>query len=60
MALERMRGSGASLDDDLSRLTKSLRTQRAGIEGMARGRVATTIRLARLVSKAAQVAFLWR
>jgi len=59
-ALERMRANGASLDDDMIRLTKSLQAQRAGIEGMTHGRMARVIRLAGLVSKAAQVAFLWR
>ncbi len=59
-ALERLRASGASLDDDMIRLTRSLQAQRTGIEGMAHGRMATVIRLAGLVSKAARVAFLWR
>lgn len=59
-ALEQMRVDGTSWDDDMRRLAGSLRTQREGIERMTQGRLATFIRLARLVSKAAQVAFLWR
>jgi hypothetical protein len=59
-ALERVRGEGASWDADMIRLTNTLRAQRAGIDGMTHGRVARLIRLAGLVSKAAQVAFLWR
>jgi hypothetical protein len=59
-ALEQMRVDGTSWDDDMRRLAGSLRTQREGIERMTQGRLATFIRLARLVSKAAQFAFLWR
>jgi len=59
-ALEQMRANGASLDDGMIKLTKSLQAQRTGIERMTHGRLATVIRFAGLVSKAAQVAFLWR
>jgi hypothetical protein len=60
VAMERMRVDGASWDDDMQRVTRSLEAQRAGIEGMAHGRLAGFIRMAHLVSKAAQFAFLWR
>jgi hypothetical protein len=60
IAMERMRVEGASWGDDMQRLTGSLEAQRAGMDGMARGRLAGFIRMAHLVSKAAQFAFLWR
>jgi hypothetical protein len=60
VALQRLRLDGLAWDDDIRRLTRSLEAQRAGIEGVARGRLARIIRLAHLVSKAAQFAILWR
>ncbi len=60
VAMERMRVDGASWGDDMQRLTRSLEAQRAGIEGMTHGRLAGFVRMAHLVSKAAQFAFLWR
>ncbi len=59
-SLEQVRVDGSGWQDDMQRLTESLRMQRDGIERMSRGRLASTIRLARMVSKAAQFAFLWR
>jgi hypothetical protein len=59
-ALEQMRVDGTSWDADMRGLTGVLQVQREGIERMTQGRLATFIRLARLVSKAAQFAFLWR
>jgi hypothetical protein len=58
--VERIRGDGASWDADIGRLTDSLRAQREGIERVTRGRLATLIRMASMVSKAARFAFLWR
>jgi leucyl aminopeptidase (aminopeptidase T) len=60
VAAERMREEEASWDDELRRLTHVLQEQRANIEGMTRGRLARIIRVAHMVSKAAQFAFLWR
>jgi len=59
-SLERMRVDGTSWERDMQRWTGSLREQRASIERMTQGRLASIIRMARVVSKAAQVAFLWR
>ncbi len=58
--VDRMREERASWDDEMRRLTHTLREQRTTIEGMTRGRLARIIRMAHLVSKAAQFAFLWR
>lgn len=58
--VERMRVDGMSWDQDMDRLTNSLRAQRQSIERMTQGRLAKVIRLAGVVSKAARVAFLWR
>jgi hypothetical protein len=58
--VERMRADGASLGQDMGRLTDSLRVQRRGIERVTRGRLATVIRMADVISKAARFAFLWR
>ncbi len=60
IALTQMRTQGTTWDDEMQRLTESLRTQRVSIERMTQGRLASFIRLARMVSKAAQFAFLWR
>ena len=59
-AVGRLRVERAAWDDEMRRLTDALRTQRRNIEGMTRGRLARIIRVAHLVSKAAQFAFLWR
>jgi len=59
-SLEQMRVDASGWDEDMHRLAASLRTQRDGIERMTQGRLASFIRLARVVGKAAQFAFLWR
>jgi hypothetical protein len=58
--VERMRIDGATWDRDIGRLTDSLRAQRNGIEQVTRGRLATVIRMAGVMSKAARFALLWR
>jgi hypothetical protein len=58
--VEGMRVEGASLERDIVRLTDSLREQREGIERVTRGRLATVIRVAGVMSKAARFALLWR
>ena len=60
IALGQMRDDGTTRDQDMQRLTESLRRQRSSIDRMTQGRLASFIRLARMVSKAAQFAFLWR
>ena len=60
LALGQMRNDSASWDHEMVRLTGSLRTQRESIDRMTQGRLASVIRVARMVSKAAQFAFLWR
>lgn len=57
---ERMRRDGESWDVDMSRLSQSLREQRPAIERLTHGRLAMGARVAGLISKAAQIAFLWR
>ena len=59
-SLEQMRVDASGWDEEMHRLAASLRTQRDGIERMTQGRLASIIRLARVVGKAAQFAFLWR
>jgi len=60
MALGQIRNDGMAWDQEMQRLTESLRTQRESIDRMTQGRLASVIRVARMVSKAAQFAFLWR
>ncbi len=58
--VEGMRVEGASRERDIVRLTDALREQREGIERVTHGRLATVIRVASVMSKAARFALLWR
>jgi hypothetical protein len=58
--IDALHQSGAASDQRLGGLTGSLADLRGAIEGMTQGRLARLIRTASLVSRAAQVALLWR
>jgi hypothetical protein len=58
--LVRLRQQDAAMDRRLGRMTEGLETVRRTIEGVTRGRSAALIRGARVVSRAAQFALLWR
>jgi hypothetical protein len=58
--IDALHQSGAAADRVVGGLTGSLADMRGAIEGMTQGRLARLIRTASLVSRAAQVALLWR
>jgi hypothetical protein len=56
----RLREQWAATDDAMTGMTGTLGSMRGSLEGLTRGRLAMLIRGAGIVSKAAQVALLWR
>jgi hypothetical protein len=58
--VDRLREQWAATDQAVTDLTGSLTSLRGSLERLTRGRLAMLIRGAGIVSKAAQVALLWR
>ena len=58
--VDRLREEWAATDQAVTDLTGTLESVRDSLEGLTRGRLALLIRGAGFVSKAAQVALLWR
>jgi hypothetical protein len=58
--VDRLREEWAASDQAVTDMTESLVSLRGALEGLTRGRLAILIRGAGIVSKAAQVALLWR
>lgn len=58
--VERIREEWAAADQSVTDVTATLASMRGSLERLTRGRLATLIRGAGLVSKAAQLALLWR
>jgi hypothetical protein len=58
--VDRIRDEWAATDRTVADMTVTLATMRGSLEGLTRGRLAMLIRGAGFVSKAAQVALLWR
>ena len=58
--VDRLREEWVATDQAVTDLTGTLTSMRGSLEGLTRGRLALLIRGAGIVSKAAQVALLWR
>jgi Spy/CpxP family protein refolding chaperone len=58
--IDRLREQWAATEDAMTSMTGTLASMRGSLEGLTRGRLAMLMRGAGIVSKAAQVALLWR
>ncbi len=58
--VDRLREEWAATDEAVTDMTATLASVRGSLEGLTRGRLAMLIRGAGIVSKAAQLALLWR
>ena len=58
--VDRLRDEWAATDKAVTEMTVTLASMRGSLERLTRGRLATLLRGAGLVSKAAQFALLWR
>ena len=58
--IDRLREEWAATDQAVTDMTVTLASMRGSIQQLSRGRLATLIRGAGIVSKAAQLALLWR